>query len=64
MQGILKSRSAKCAVATVLFLGVITSAIAKEAPVPGDVPRHAAEALALAQKWQRDAILVAVDTRQ
>jgi tetratricopeptide (TPR) repeat protein len=63
MQGILKSRSAKCAVALLLF-GFITSAIANEASVPADVPRHAAEALALAQRWQRDAILVAVDTRQ
>lgn len=26
--------------------------------LPRDVPRHAAEALALAQKWQRDAVLI------
>jgi hypothetical protein len=42
----------------------MASAIANAAPVPGDVPRHAAEALALAQKWQRDAILIAVGARQ
>jgi len=51
-----------CAAATLLF-GVIASANANEA-IPGDVPRHAAEALALAQKWQRDAVLISVDTRQ
>src|SRR5262249_52052047 len=51
-----------CAAATLLF-GVIASANANDA-IPGDVPRHAAEALALAQKWQRDALLISVDTRQ
>ena len=32
--------------------------------LPRDVPRHAAEALALAQKWQRDAVLIQLSTRQ
>ncbi len=64
MHGILKRRTAPCIAATVVFFGLIVSAIANAAPVPGDVPRHAAEALALAQKWQRDAILIAVGTRQ
>jgi TPR repeat protein len=64
MHGILKNRFAKYAAATIVFFGLIAPAIANEAAVPGDVPRHAAEALALAQRWQRDAILVAVDTRQ
>jgi hypothetical protein len=45
------------------LLGLIASANANQ-PIPGDVPRHAAEALALAQKWQRDAVLISVDTRQ
>jgi hypothetical protein len=58
----LKRQTAKCLAATVIFFGLITSAIAS--PVPSDVPRHAAEALALAQKWQHDAILIAVQTRQ
>ncbi len=64
MRGILKSRTGPRLAATVMFFGLIASAIANAAPVPGDVPRHAAEALALAQKWQRDAILIAVGTRQ
>jgi tetratricopeptide (TPR) repeat protein len=64
MHGILKSRSAKCAVAAVLFFGFITSAIANAAPVPGDVPRHAAEALALARTWRPDALLIQVQARQ
>jgi hypothetical protein len=62
MHEILKRQTAKCLAATVIFFGLITSAIAS--PVPSDVPRHAAEALALAQKWQHDAILIAVQTRQ
>jgi TPR repeat protein len=64
MNGILKSRTAKCVAATIMFFGLIASVIANEPPVPSDVPRHAAEALALAQKWQHDAILIAVGTRQ
>jgi Sel1 repeat len=52
------------------FLSVLISipaafaAAPSDASVPRDVPRHAAEALALAQKWQRDAILIDVRTRQ
>jgi hypothetical protein len=64
MNGTLKSRITKCVAATAIFFGLIGSAIANESPVPSDVPRHAAEALALAQKWQHDAILIAVGTRQ
>lgn len=64
MNGILKSRTAKCAAAMVMVWGFVTSAAANEASVPGDVPRHATEALALAQRWQHDAVLVAVRTRQ
>ena len=64
MNGILKSQIAKCVAATVIFFGLIASATANESPFPSDVPRHAAEALALAQKWQHDAILIAVGTRQ
>jgi len=62
MNGSLRSRSG--AIATALFFGFISCAFANEVAVPGDVPRHAAEALALAQRWQRDAILVAVGTRR
>jgi Sel1 repeat len=69
MNGIWKGRTAKCLasnlmVSKLIFFGLIATAIANEALVPNDVPRHAAEALALAQKWRPDAILVAVDTRQ
>jgi hypothetical protein len=64
MNGILKSRAAKYLTAKLVFFGLIVTAIANEAPVPNDVPRHAAEALALAQKWRHDAILVTVDARQ
>ncbi len=64
MRGILKRRTGPCLAATVMFFGLIASATANAAPVPGDVPRHAADALALAQKWQRDAILIAVRSRQ
>jgi TPR repeat protein len=63
MSGIWKGRTAKCVASQLVFFGLIAMAMANEAPVPGDVPRHAAEALSLAQKWRPDAILVAVDTR-
>ena len=49
--------------AAALLLGIGASASANEA-IPSDVPRHAAEALALAQKWQRDSVLISVRTRQ
>ena len=42
---------------------LLATAPAFAAGLPGEVPRHAAEAMALAQKWQRDAILIAVDTQ-
>ena len=64
MSEIWKGRTAKCMASLLVFFGLIATAIANEAPVPGDVPRHAAEALSLAQKWRPDAILVAVNTRQ
>ena len=64
MSEILKIRTAPCLAATVMFLGLIASAVANAAPVPGDVPRHAAEALALAQKWRPDAMLIQVQARQ
>jgi hypothetical protein len=64
MSRIWKGRAAKCVASQLIFIGLIATAIANETPVPGYVPRHAAEALALAQKWRPDAILVAVDIRQ
>ena len=42
---------------------LLLSAPAFAADLPRDVPRHAAEAMVLAQKWQHDAILIAVDTQ-
>lgn len=62
MNGILKRQTWKCVAAPLIFFGLISSAIA--AAIPSDVPRHAAEALALAQKWQRDAMLIDVRARQ
>jgi TPR repeat protein len=64
MNGILKGRAKKCTAAAVMFVGLIASAIANAATVPGDVPRHAAEALALAHKWRPDAMLIQVQARQ
>jgi TPR repeat protein len=64
MNEVLKSQTTKCVAASVMFFGLIASAIANESPIPRDVPRHAEEALALAQKWQHDAILIVVQTRQ
>jgi TPR repeat protein len=64
MNGILKSRTAIGVAATVMFFGLACSAIANAAPVPGDVPRHAAEALALAHRWRPDAMLIQVQARQ
>src|SRR5665213_1450194 len=64
MNGILKSRAAIGVAATVMFFGLACSAIANAAPVPRNVPRHAAEALALAHKWRPDAMLIQVQARQ
>ncbi len=64
MNGTLKSQAAQGMSAVVVFFGLMASAIANEPLVPRDVPQHAAEALALARKWQHDAILTAVRTRQ
>jgi hypothetical protein len=64
MHAILKSHVTICLAAAGIFFGLIASANANDAPVPRDVPRHAAEALAVAQKWQRDATLIQVQTRQ
>lgn len=54
----------KYAATAVAFFAFIASASANGGPVPSDVPRHAAEALALAHKWRPDAILIAVQTRE
>lgn len=64
MNANLKSRTAKCLAATVVFIALSAPVIANEARPPRDVPQHAAEALALAHKWQRDAILIDVRSRQ
>lgn len=58
-----KRHVANFSVGAAFLLGIIASADADQ-PIPSDVPRHAAEALSLAQKWQRDAVLISVDTRQ
>lgn len=59
----LRVRAAKSA-AGVTFFALAVSANAGAPPVPGDVPRRAAEAMALAHKWRPDAALVAIQTRQ
>jgi hypothetical protein len=51
--------------AAIAFSAALVSLPAMAADVlPRDVPRHAAEALALAQKWQRDAMLIQLSTKQ
>jgi hypothetical protein len=64
MNGFLKSRATIGLAATIMLFGLVASEIANAASVPGDVPRHAAEALALAHKWRPDAMLTQVQARQ